>query len=195
VRYNRGVPSRDETIGSADTLASVEPGEGEVGGAAGRLVAGRYRLLRLLGHGGMGEVYLAADQELDELVALKTIRGEGTSHEATELLRREAKLARRVTHPNVARTFDFGEHEGGRFLTMEYVDGEPLSAILGRDGPLPVDRGVRVVRDVAEGLHAAHEAGVIHRDVKPENVLVARSGRVVISDFGIAGAIDRPGAA
>jgi serine/threonine protein kinase/tetratricopeptide (TPR) repeat protein len=158
----------------------------------GRRIAGRYEILGLIGAGGMGTVYRARDAELDEVVALKVLRRELVgSDEALERFRREAKLARRVTHRNVARTFDIGEHEGERFLTMELVDGESLSAVLGRQArtperTLPIARVVAVLDGVCQGLAAAHEAGVVHRDLKPDNVLLARDGRVVITDFGVA---------
>ena len=99
------------------------------------------------------------------------------------------KLARRVTHKNVARTFDIGEHGGGRFLTMELIEGDMLGAHLARRGRLPLREVVAIARDVCAGLAAAHAAGVLHRDLKPENVIIARDGRAVITDFGIARAV------
>jgi len=182
-------PPSDE-IGSADTVAvlgeSTTPydyTESPVS-LVGEIVAGRYRVLRLLGTGGMGSVYMARDHELDDIIALKTIRS--ASDQALNRIRREVKLARRVTHRNVARTFELGEHSGGRFLTMEYIDGEPLSAMLRRHGRLSLARAIVILRAVCNGLSSAHEAGVIHRDIKPDNVMIARDGRVVVTDFGIA---------
>jgi serine/threonine-protein kinase len=155
-----------------------------------RVVAGRYEILGLIGSGGMGTVYRARDQELDEIVALKMLRKRLASDaDALERFRREVKLARRVTHRNVARTFDIGEHAGGKFLTMELVDGEMLRSRLARTGSLPVAEAVRIASEVCTGLAAAHAAGVLHRDLKPENVIVARDDRVVITDFGIARAL------
>lgn len=151
------------------------------------LIAGRYRVERLLGVGGMGSVYRAHDLELDELVALKMLRRELVGMPGIlERFRREVKLARRVTHPNVARTFDIGEHEGERFLTMELIDGESLGALLERKGRLPIARVVELTTAICDGLSAAHAAGVVHRDLKPDNVLLGRDGRVVLTDFGIA---------
>ncbi len=179
-----------DELGSADTLAAV----GELTtpydhpeaptSLIGEVIADRYRVLRLLGSGGMGSVYMARDHELDDIVALKTIRS--ASDQALNRIRREVKLARRVTHRNVARTFALGEHSGGRFLTMEYIDGEPLSAMVRRHGRLPLPRAIAIVRAVCSGLSAAHDAGVVHRDIKPDNVMIARDGRVVVTDFGIA---------
>lgn len=150
-------------------------------------LAGRYELVSLLGEGGMGRVYLARDSELDEIVALKTLSSDvANMSDAMDRFRREVKLARKVTHVNVARTYDIGEHDGLRFLTMEYIEGESLGDRIARSGALPFDLVMRVVRDAGAGLVAAHAAGVIHRDLKPDNVILAKDGRIVITDFGIA---------
>jgi eukaryotic-like serine/threonine-protein kinase len=158
-----------------------------VSSSPGDRIAGRYSLLGLLGVGGMGSVYRARDEELDEVVALKVLRQDLVNEPGMlERFRREVKLARRVTHRNVARVFDIGEHGSDKYLTMEYVEGEPLSAVIARQGPMPLARVVAMTADICAGLLAAHAAGVIHRDLKPENVLLAKDGRVVITDFGIA---------
>lgn len=151
------------------------------------LICDRYQLLSLLGVGGMGSVYLARDVELEEMVALKTLRKELL--EDTDMLERfknEVKLARRVTHKNVARMFDIGEHQGEKFLTMEFVDGESLASLLEKEKKLSLQRIVELMSAVCSGLEAAHAAGVIHRDLKPDNVMLARDGRVLVTDFGIA---------
>jgi serine/threonine-protein kinase len=172
---------------SAVSLAFSSGGSPSRDGAAPALVAGRYEILGLLGVGGMGSVYKARDAELDEIVALKAIRREIVDRPGMlERFRREVKLARRVTHANVARVFDIHEHDGEKFLTMEYVDGESLAAVLAREGRLSVARVVEIALAVCAGLSAAHAAGVVHRDLKPDNVLVATSGRAVITDFGVA---------
>ncbi len=151
------------------------------------VVADRYEVLGLVGSGGMGTVYRARDRELDEIVALKVLRGElSYDPQALARFRREVKLARRVTHKNVARTFDIGAHAGIAFLTMELVHGESLAAQLTRNKRLGLERAVEIAIEIARGLGAAHEAGVVHRDLKPDNVLIARDGRVVVTDFGIA---------
>ncbi|HEY1957729.1 MAG TPA: protein kinase [Polyangiaceae bacterium] len=150
------------------------------------VLGGRYEVLALIGVGGMGAVYKVRDRELDEVVALKMLKREiADAPGVVERFRREVKLARRVTHPNVARTFDLGEHEGERFLTMELIEGESLAARLARVGRLSVSDTIACVDAICEGLDAAHAAGVVHRDLKPDNVLLAGS-RVVITDFGVA---------
>jgi serine/threonine-protein kinase len=157
------------------------------------VIAGRYEVIGLLGVGGMGAVYKVRDRELDEVVALKMLKREiADSPGIVDRFRREVKLARRVTHPNVARTFDLGEHQGERFLTMEYVEGESLATRLARERQLPVNELVSIVSSICAGLEAAHEAGVVHRDLKPDNVLLGKD-RVVITDFGVARA-QEPGA-
>jgi serine/threonine-protein kinase len=150
------------------------------------LLAGRYELLGMLGAGAMGTVYRARDRELDEIVALKVLKKELASTDMIERFRREVKLARRVTHRNVARTYDIGENGGDRFLTMEFIEGEMLGALLARKGRLPLTEVIRYGLDICAGLAAAHAASVLHRDLKPENVIVAKDGRAVITDFGIA---------
>ncbi|PRQ02552.1 Serine/threonine-protein kinase PknL [Enhygromyxa salina] len=152
--------------------------------AVGKLFADRYEIEALLGRGGMGSVYRALDREVGEVVALKTLDIYAADDKAVERFRREVRLARRVTHRNTARTYDLGEHGGLRFLTMEYVEGHSLRAWLARR-PRPL-AAVEVTLQVAAGLQAAHEAGVIHRDLKPSNIMIEASGRVVITDFGIA---------
>ncbi len=149
----------------------------------GARVADRYEILRLLGAGGMGAVYRARDLELDEDIALKVLLGTEVGEDARIRFRREVKLARRVTHPNVARTYDLGEHQGQRYLTMELIEGKSLREAAERGLLLP--ETLRIVTEVARGLSVAHAAGVVHCDLKPDNVLLADM-RVVITDFGIA---------
>ena len=147
----------------------------------------RYRPLALLGSGGMGTVYLARDEELGELVALKVLKSELLGDPAMiERFRDEVRLARRVSSPLVARTHDLAQHEGRWFVTMQYVEGETLSARLRRDGRLAMVDALPIARDVCDGLSAVHAAGVVHRDLKPANVLVATNGRAMLTDFGIA---------
>ncbi len=166
------------------------PAAGEAPSIAGSLVAGRFEIIGLLGAGGMATVYRARDRQLDEVVALKVMSRELVSDAiAIERFRREVKLARRVTHRNVARSFDIGEHEGQLFLTMELVEGESLFERLSRVGRLTEESAVAIARDVCAGLEAAHAAGVVHRDLKPANVLLALDGRTVLTDFGVASAI------
>ncbi|MCB9567043.1 MAG: protein kinase [Myxococcales bacterium] len=159
------------------------------------VIAGRYELLAPLGSGGMGTVFRAHDRELDEEVALKLIHLDLAAAPASqERFRREVKLARRITHRNVARTFEFGEDEGSFFLTMELVEGASLAVILGRDGRLSPARALPIALGICEALAAAHAAGIVHRDIKPDNVLVeAATGRVVVTDFGIAAPVGDAG--
>ncbi|MGE5184486.1 MAG: protein kinase domain-containing protein, partial [Acidobacteriota bacterium] len=151
-----------------------------------QLIADRYEIQGLVGAGGMGRVYRAHDRTLDELVALKLLRAELLDTPGVlERFRQEVKLARRVTSPHVVRTFDLGQHGSDHFLTMEYIDGRSLAQLLD-DGPPPIAEAVRIAREVAAGMAAAHAVGVLHRDLKPDNVLIARTGRIAITDFGIA---------
>ncbi|MCA9634805.1 MAG: serine/threonine protein kinase [Myxococcales bacterium] len=153
----------------------------------GLLVAGRFEIIRLLGAGGMGAVYLARDLQLKEEVALKVVAGLGLSDPAsTERLRREAAAARRISHKNVVRLHDIGEEGGLLFLSMEFVDGESLHQRLTRVGPLSGAELRPLLAQLCDGLQAAHAAGVIHRDLKPANILIDRQGQVKLIDFGIA---------
>ena len=153
----------------------------------GTIVAGRYRILGLLGRGGMGEVYRADDLRLEQQVALKFLaRSRVADEEWLARFHGEVRLARRVTHPNVNRVYDIGEADGEVFLSMEYVDGENLGSLLKRIGRLPIERALRMARELCAGLGAAHDQGVLHRDLKPANVMVDGLGHARIMDFGIA---------
>ncbi len=157
----------------------------------GALFADRYQIEALLGRGGMGAVYSARDATLGETIALKVMRtGEAAAALEIQRFRQEVKLARRVTHPGVARVFDIGEHAGLMYLTMELVPGETLRQVLRREGPLPQERAVRIAIALCDGLRAAHAASVVHRDLKPANVMLAEGDRAVITDFGIARSLD-----
>jgi hypothetical protein len=152
------------------------------------LLAGRYRIKSILGRGGMGTVYRVEDTALGETIALKIIAQGSSTPANLERQRDEVKLARRVTHPNVARTFDIGEHGDLRFITMELVDGTSLRDVIGSDTKL--DNRLALLAHVASGLAAIHEADIAHRDLKPENVLVSSAGIAKITDFGIARTAD-----
>ncbi|WP_395808753.1 protein kinase [Archangium minus] len=177
--------------GGDKTVIRGTPGGAPLGEAAsGPLFAGRYALLRMLGRGGMGTVYQARDSLVGDVVALKTLElGKDAGPDAIERFSREVRLARRITHPHVARMHDLGTHEGQTFLTMEFVEGEDLRTLLARERPLTAPRAARLALAVCEGLAAAHAAGVVHRDLKPANILVEAGGRVVLTDFGIARAL------
>jgi serine/threonine-protein kinase len=158
----------------------------------GRLLAGRYRIIAILGKGGMGEVYRADDLTLGQPVALKFLPEEASRDEALlERFRNEVRIARRVSHPNVCRVYDVGEVEGNTFFTMEYVDGEDLASLLRRIGRLPQDKALDIARQLCAGLAAAHAKGVLHRDLKPANIMLDGRGQVVMTDFGLAGLIDQ----
>jgi len=157
----------------------------------GRLVAGRYRIVALLGKGGMGEVYRADDLTLGQAVALKFLPDEAAKDEGLlERFRNEVRIARRVSHPNVCRVYDVGDVDGQTFFTMEYVDGEDLASLLRRIGRLPPDKALDIARQLCAGLAAAHTKGVLHRDLKPANIMLDGRGQVVITDFGLAGLAD-----
>jgi serine/threonine protein kinase len=153
----------------------------------GTLIGGRYRIIQLLGRGGMGEVYRATDLALAQSVALKFLTGETAVNERLlERFHSEVRIARQVSHPNVCRVYDIGEADGFPFISMEYVDGEDLASLLQRIGRLPSDKALEIARKLCAGLAAAHERGVIHRDLKPQNVMLDKRGQVVIMDFGLA---------
>ena len=153
----------------------------------GTVVANRYRIYGLLGRGGMGEVYRADDLKLGQSVALKFLPRD-VETDATRRTRflNEVKIARQISHANVCRVYDVGDVEGRYFLSMEYVDGEDLAALLRRIGHLPQDKAVQIARQLCAGLAAAHEQGVLHRDLKPANVMIDGRGRAKITDFGLA---------
>jgi len=173
-------PSPETEPESLPQPATLRPGD---------RFAGRYEVQALLGRGGMGAVYRVRDEKLDEVVALKLL----TLHDqrAEERFVSEVRLARRITHPNVARVHDFGEQGSTRFLTMEYVPGTTLERVIDQRAPLPMAEVLKLGETITAGLIAAHAAGVIHRDLKPANVLVGHDDHVVITDFGIARATGR----
>ena len=160
------------------TLAEIAPG---------KVIGDRFEILSTLGAGGMGVVYKVRDRELDDLVALKMLKRDvWGDRELLERLKSELKLARKITHPNVLRTFDFGDVDGIPFITMEYVRGITLRYLLSQTGALPYSAGLRLARQLCRGLAAAHEVGVLHRDIKPENLIVMPNGNAKLMDFGIA---------
>jgi tetratricopeptide (TPR) repeat protein len=158
------------------------------------LLAGRYRIHELVGVGGMGVVYRAVDETLGVEIAIKVLRPDlGADPRITDRFRSELVLARQVTHRNVVRIHDLGAHEDLRFLTMRFVKGRSLREILERDRRLPLEHATRIVRQVAEGLAQAHEAGVIHRDLKPGNILIDGEQNAYITDFGVARSLTQDG--
>jgi serine/threonine protein kinase len=168
----------------SDTLAAKNPEPTEAIAAGARL-GGRYQVIRLLGEGGMGAVYLASDEVLGKQVALKFVHTR--LRDRLDTLRDEVLLAQKVTHRHVCRTYDLEEVDGRYLVKMEYVAGETLADKVAREKRLSVAEALAIARSIVEGLEAAHAAGVVHRDLKPRNVLLEEgSGRVVLMDFGIA---------
>ena len=155
------------------------------------MLADRYRILGLLGKGGMGEVHRADDLKLRQSVALKFLPA-ALSNDAEKLERfhHEVRVARQVSHPNVCRVYDIAEADGQHFISMEYIDGEDLASVLRRMGKPSADKAVQIVRQLCAGLAAAHDKGVLHRDLKPHNVMIDGLGAVRVMDFGLAGFVE-----
>jgi hypothetical protein len=172
----------------ASSSASSEDGRFQ----PGQLLADRYRVISLVGRGGMGEVYRASDLTLNQPVALKFLPQAAASRpDLLERFRGEVRIARQVSHPNVCRVYDIGEVEGSALISMEYVDGEDLGSLLRRIGRLPGDKAVEIARKLCAGLAAAHARGVLHRDLKPANIMIDGRGQVLIMDFGLAAVADQ----
>ncbi len=177
----RAFPS--DPVGRFASSESIETG----GFAPGAVLIERYRIVGLIGRGGMGEVYRADDLKLGQPVALKFLPGKLASEKTwIDRFYAEVRHARQISHPNVCRVYDVGEIEGRHFLSMEYVDGEDLASLLRRIGRLPGDKAVEIARQLCAGLAAAHDQGVLHRDLKPGNVMLDGRGRARITDFGLA---------
>ncbi len=158
---------------------------------AGQPFDGRYRVLGRLGIGGMATVYLAEDSSLGRKVALKVMAERyAEDGEFVERFRREAQAAARLNHPNIIAVYDRGEADGRPYIAMEYLQGRTLKQVIQKEGQLPPERAIAIAMQVLAGLRYAHEHGVVHRDVKPHNVLVGDDGRIKVTDFGIAHAGD-----
>jgi len=189
-------PSVAETVASESIMGSRDASISRVTSSAaedegrfvpGTLLGGRYRIIGLLGRGGMGEVYRATDLTLGQSVALKFLPEEASRNQRLlERFHGEVRVARLVSHPNVCRVYDIGQVEGMPFISMEYVDGEDLASLLQRIGRLPADKALEIARKICAGVAAAHDKGVIHRDLKPANIMLDKRGNVVIMDFGLA---------
>src|SRR5271169_4950540 len=174
-----------QEAGATDASSPIEPGT---------VLGERYEILKRLGEGGMGAVYKARDRELDLVVALKVIRPELAGNpEILKRFKQELILARQVTHKNVIRIFDLGMADGRKFITMDYVEGRDLKSVLVERGKLPPEEAVPIIQQVCRGLEAAHSEGVVHRDLKPQNIMVDADGRVWVMDFGLARSMETAG--
>lgn len=155
--------------------------------ARGALFAGRYEIIEELGSGGMGKVYRVEDKKVGEEVALKLVRPEiATDKKMIERFSRELRTARKISHRNICRMFDLGEDKGTRFITMEYVRGEDLKSMIRMSGQLGIGTAIGIAKQICDGLTEAHRLGVIHRDLKPNNIMIDKEGAARIMDFGIA---------
>src|SRR5215471_2085069 len=182
----------------AVTITSQASQFARPGGSAGTLnfapgddFGPRYRIESLLGEGGMGKVYKAYDKDLDRIVALKLVRPELASDPGSmQRFKQELLLASRISHKNILRIHDLGDVEGMKFISMTYVEGEDLDDVIRRNGRLPLDRAVAIAKMLCGALEAAHNEGVVHRDLKPRNILIDRNDNVYVSDFGLAKSLE-----
>ncbi|MGD8540511.1 MAG: serine/threonine-protein kinase, partial [Candidatus Aminicenantes bacterium] len=160
----------------------------------GTLFANRYEIIEELGKGGMGRVYKALDKEIHEEVAIKLLKPEIAADEKIiERFRNELKIARKISHKNVCRTYHISKEEGTPYITMEYVEGEDLKSLVKKRGRVPKEEALGIARQVCEGLVEAHKLGVVHRDLKPQNIMIDEKGNAKIMDFGIARSVEAPG--
>jgi serine/threonine-protein kinase len=176
------------TMPNATARAGAAPKPKRVQIVPGISLGGRFEIISELGAGGMGVVYKAHDHELDDLVALKMLKipdAEGAT-EFLDAMKSEIRLARKITHPAVLRTYDYGELEGVPYISMEYVRGLTLKYLLDQSGKIPYSAGLHIAKQVAQAIQAAHAQGVLHRDIKPENVILEHNGNAKVMDFGIA---------
>src|SRR5215831_3160998 len=177
----------DRTFGGPNESPTIVPAEEAPTLPPGTMLAGRYQIVDLIGLGGMGAVYKAFDRQLTRLVALKTILPEmaGTPT-ALKRFKQEVLLAQSIVHKNVVRIFDIGEDGPTKFITMDFVEGRDLKHLIDERGKLPASEAAGIIRQVCQGLEAAHAVGVVHRDLKPQNIMIEGDGHVVVMDFGIA---------
>src|SRR6266516_262992 len=178
-RWTRRSTGRDQSH-----VATLTP-------VVGELIAGRYELEELVGSGGMSSVYRAHDRLLERRVALKVLHEQFTrDSDYVERFRREARSVAQLSHPSIVTVIDRGEQDGRQFIVFEYVDGENLKALIEREGPLPERDALELALQIARALSVAHAHGLVHRDVKPQNVLLDDEGRAKVTDFGIARSLD-----
>ncbi len=189
------IPQSDFTQISDKTLTGDPFGtSGEKALAQGSTLGERYEILAVIGKGGMGWVYKARDREIDRIVALKVIREDLARDEnIIKRFKDEIILARKVTHKHVLRIYDIAEAEGRKFISMPFIEGRDLKDVITEEGAFPVERALEVGRQVLEALKSAHDAGVVHRDLKPQNIMIDKDGTVCVADFGIAKSADTGG--
>lgn len=160
----------------------------------GSTFAGRYRIIKELGRGGMGNVYEVQDNDVNEKIALKVLKLDVSADATTiDRFRNEIIIASKISHPNVCRLYDFKQDAGFHYITMEYLSGEDLKSMITQEGQLSVKKTLDIAEQICEGLSAAHRLGVVHRDLKPQNIMVNRHGEVRIMDFGLARSIETKG--
>lgn len=177
----------DSTVGGLDAAPTFVPSEEAATLPLGTVLATRYQIVDLLGVGGMGAVYKAFDRQLTRIVALKTILPEmAATPTALKRFKQEVLLAQSITHKNVVRIFDIGEDGATKFITMDFIEGVDLKGLVAQKGKLSPTEAAGIIRQVCQGLEAAHAAGVVHRDLKPQNIMIQNDGRIVVMDFGIA---------
>src|SRR5215468_10933764 len=178
----------DSTVGGLDAAPTFVPSDEAATLELGTVLAGRYQIVDLLGVGGMGAVYKAFDRELTRVVALKTILAEmAATPTALKRFKHEVVLAQSIVHKNIVRIFDIGEDGDTKFITMDFIEGADLKHLIVERGKLPPLEAAGIIRQICSGLEAAHAAGVIHRDLKPQNIMIQSDGQVIVMDFGIAG--------
>jgi len=178
--FSGGEPARPQIISTVLRLGDV--------------LAGRYEILQLLGEGGMGAVYKAMDRELDRPVALKLIRPQLAANPGMlARFKQELLMAHQVTHRNVIRIYDLGDADGVKFITMEFVEGQDLHALIQENKKFPPEEAVKITQQICRALEAAHSAGVIHRDLKPQNIMRDETGRILVMDFGLARMVEGEG--
>ncbi|MEJ2008277.1 MAG: protein kinase [Acidobacteriota bacterium] len=189
--------NRKVTVGWTSSLTMEGTGGSFVTSSmirAGMKLGGRYEIIQMLGQGGMGAVYKAKDHAVDRFVALKVIRSEVANHpEILQRFKQELILARQVTHKNVIRIFDIGEADGIKFISMDFVDGRDLKSLIREKGKFDPEEAKNIIVQVCRALNAAHSEGVIHRDLKPQNIMLDSQGQVTVMDFGVARSEESPG--
>jgi len=182
-------PTEENSVSQTKTLQIPMKGF-----TRGSIFAGRYEVIEELGKGGMGRVYKVLDKEIDEEIGLKLLSPEIAADEKTiKRFRNELKYARKISHKNVCRMYHLSKEEDTHYITMEYVPGEDLKSFIRKTGKLPGEKAISIAKQVSEGLAEAHRLGVVHRDLKPQNIMIDTDGNARIMDFGIARSLEAKG--